>query len=95
MFEVGSRVFIKKKIRQKKMEGVVIKRTNVVFPSVWDGVVPSVMYVDTLNRVWDEAELASEEDALALLQERIAYEQMEIRNYFDETCLPIKPEGCG
>jgi hypothetical protein len=95
MFEVGSRVFVKKKIRQKKMESIVIKRTNVIFPSVWNGIVPSVMYVDTTNRVWDEGELVSEEDALILLQERSDYEQMETRNYFNERCIPIKPEGCG
>ena len=96
LFEVGSKVFVKKKIRQKKMEGIVIKRTNVTFPSVWNGVLPVVMYVDTLNRVWEEVELVSEEDALELLQERIDYEQRERRDYFsNQGCLPITPEGCG
>jgi hypothetical protein len=78
------------------MEGIVIKRTNVTFPSVWNGVLPVVMYVDTLNRVWEEVELVSEEDALELLQERIDYEQRERRDYFsNQGCLPITPEGCG
>jgi hypothetical protein len=78
------------------MEGIVIKRINVTCPSVWNGVLPVVMYVDTLNRVWEEVELVSEGNALALLQERIDYEQRETRSYFsNQGCLPITPEECG
>lgn len=62
-FKVGSRVYIKQKSKNGILESVVLKKVYRTMPNIAYGVKPVISYVDTLNRVWIEDELAYEEDA--------------------------------
>lgn len=97
LFLVGSRVYVKRKARLGIMEPVVLKRINRTYPESVSsrGIQPSINYVDTLNRVWMEEELLSEENAVDLA--KIYWgniDQLGRRMFEEDGCFPIKPVGC-
>jgi hypothetical protein len=97
LFLVGSRAYIKKAAIQGKIQSVVIKKINRLMPEMPSryGIQPEVMYVDTLNRIWAEDELTTEENAVDYATAHWTRISEEGRIMFEEDgCYPIKPEGC-
>jgi hypothetical protein len=96
LFLVGDKAYLKHKARIGKIEFVVIKRMNQIFPNGnMYTAYPETNYVDTFNRVWLENELITQENALDFA--RIWWEnirQMGRRMFEEGDCYPIKPEGC-
>lgn len=96
-FDLGSKVYVKKKAFRGMLDPVVIKKINRVEltrPFV-TGVGAVVNYVDTFNRVWIEDELVNQETALdlAILHwENIKQASREILQ--ENGCIPMLPEGC-
>lgn len=86
-FLVGERVYIKRKALQGKVESVVLKRINGVFPK-YEGfntaIQPDVNYVDTFNRVWLEDELVSQERAIDLARIYLENIRQEGLRFFEE-----------
>lgn len=92
-FMVGERVYIKRKALQGKVESVVLKRLNGVFPR-YEGfntaIQPDINYVDTFNRVWLEDELVSQERAIDLARIYLENIRQEGLRFFEEGgCWPI------
>ena len=92
-FLVGDRAYIKKKALQGKIESVVIKRINGVFPK-YDGfntaIQPDINYVDTFNRVWMEEELVSQERSIDIARIYLENIRQEGLRFFEEGgCWPI------
>jgi hypothetical protein len=95
-FLEGSRAFVRKKARLGKLESIVIKRVRRVplgSPSRY-GIQPEIMYTDTFNRVWEESELISQEDAVDLAMIYWQNISQEGRILFEQggACLPIPSE---
>lgn len=92
-FLVGDRVYIKRKALLGKIESVVIKRMNGVFPKYQGfntAIQPDVNYVDTFNRVWLESELVSQENAFDLARIYLENIRQEGLRFFEEGgCWPI------
>lgn len=63
LYEIGSRVYIKKQAARGILESIIIKKIHRNMPDIYSGVIPVVSYVDTTNRVWIEDELIEEDDA--------------------------------
>lgn len=96
-YSVGERVWIGRKAMMGKIESVVIKRSRVKAPDRPSpgGYSIAIVYTDTLNRVWLEDELVSQEEAQDLLQRNAERMAKEIRTQYDRgACPPISPEGC-
>jgi hypothetical protein len=97
LFLVGDRAYIRKKARLGDIESVVVKRIHRKEPQFVSrqGAQPNIMYVDTYNRIWEESELLSEEDAVDLARIYWQNIEQEGRRLFEEDgCFPIPPEGC-
>lgn len=99
LFSPRQRAWVKKKADLGVVESVVIKRINTLRPeemvSDW-GSEPEVTYTDTMNRVWLEDELTTQENAVDMA--RVWWENVaqHARRVFEEGgCFPIKKEGCG
>ena len=65
LFAAGDIVFNIDKARKGVMERIVIKKIKVINASLIGGQT-EVMYVDTLNALWNEVDLIDYDDALAL-----------------------------
>lgn len=92
-FLVGNRVYIKRKALVGKIESVIIKRINGVFPK-YEGfntaIQPEINYVDTFNRVWLEHELVTQENAFDLARIYLENIRQEGLRFFEEGgCWPI------
>lgn len=97
LFLVGDRVYIRKKARLGDIESVVVKRIHRKDPENASryGIQPNIIYVDTYNRIWEESELLSEENAVDLARIYWQNIEQEGRRLFEEDgCFPIPPEGC-
>jgi hypothetical protein len=96
LFQVGSKVYIKKNARIGEMRSVVIKRfSKSLAHSLNVESNPQIMYTDTFNRVWAENELLSEENAADQALLYLKNIQEEGRRLFEENgCFPINPENC-
>lgn len=92
LYPVGARVFIKSKAVIGKLEFVVIKKIRRLLPNNISsyGILPEVMYEDTLNRIWSEEELITESHANNLYESYLK----EIRILKEKSCLPVKFAGC-
>jgi hypothetical protein len=92
-FLVGERVYVRRKALQGKIESIVVKRLNGVFPK-YEGfnpaIQPDVNYVDTFNRVWLEDELVSQEKAIDLARIYLENIRQDGLRFFEEGgCWPI------
>jgi len=67
-FGIGSRVYIKAKAKKGKLESIVLKKVNRVFPDspTCMGILNEVNYIDTFNRVWMIDELVWQTEAVDL-----------------------------
>lgn len=65
-FPVGSKAYIKKKALIGILESIIIKKIYRTMPQkyTYQGISPTVSYVDTFNRVWIEEELTWKENAI-------------------------------
>lgn len=92
-FLIGDRVYIKRKAIIGKIESVIIKRMNGVFPKYKEfneAVQPDVNYVDTFNRVWLESELITQENAFDLAKIYLENIRQDGLRFFEEGgCWPI------
>lgn len=93
-FLVGDRVYIKRKAIIGKIESVIIKRLNGVFPKYKEFnevVQPDLNYVDTFNRVWLESELITQENAFDLAKIYLENIRQDGLRFFEEGggCWPI------
>ncbi len=93
-FLVGDRVYIKRKAIIGKIESVIIKRLNGVFPKYKEFnevVQPDLNYVDTFNRVWLESELITQENAFDLAKIYLENIRQDGFRFFEEGggCWPI------
>jgi hypothetical protein len=96
-FIEGSRAFVRKKAILGTLESIVIKKVRRLMPKSPSryGIQAQIMYTDTFNRIWDEDELISHEDAVDLAMiywQNINQEGMIL---FEKggACLPI-PKDC-
>lgn len=66
LFALGSRVYIKQKAKEGILESVIVKKVNRNTQErfTYSGYLPIITYVDTLNRVWIEDELVTQQRAI-------------------------------
>jgi hypothetical protein len=90
-FAVGGRAYIKFKAQHKgKLESVVVKKINLASPlSSYAGIAGIFNYVDTLNRVWLEEELAYQSEAVTLATEYWQAYAAEAEALIQNTCSPL------
>lgn len=95
-FDVGSKVYVRKKAFRGVLDPVAIKRINRVELTrpFTNGVGAAINYVDTFNRVWMEEELVNQETAVDMATLHWENLKQDGNQFIQENgCLPMS-EGC-
>lgn len=91
LFLVGDKAYVRQKARLGKLEKVVIKKLLIDSKTNYR-YLPTPLYVDTLNRIWEESELTTKENAkdIALIYWKNISEETKILFEIGTNCFPIE-----